>query len=152
MFIWIARLVHKPRVFNEASSIFFRSTVLPAFWVDNMEQSNLHDKLFSRGSVTPPREPPTHLDSLFQSITTHGNSAPATPSMIADDDTSAPAASTTPADRQSALLSLLYPAATSIPAIRPLQQSPPASSIRSGQSPSNNSETQGKILLEQLMG
>ncbi|KAG1723886.1 hypothetical protein EDB19DRAFT_1897994 [Suillus lakei] len=124
-------------------------------------QSNLHDKLFSRGSVTPPREPfptttpPTHLDSLFQSITTqnpHGNSAPATPSMIADDDASthsAPALSTTPADRQSALLSLLYPAATFHSQQIP---SPPASSIRSGQSPSNNSETQGKILLEQLMG
>ncbi|KAG1835694.1 hypothetical protein EV424DRAFT_1358313 [Suillus variegatus] len=114
-----------------------------------MEQSNLHDKLFSRGSATPPPPPSTYLDSLFQSATSHGNSAPATPSM---DDTSAPAVSTSPADRQSALLSLLYPAATSIPAIRPLQQSPPASSIRSGQSPSNNSETQGKILLEQLMG
>jgi hypothetical protein len=121
-----------------------------------MEQSNLHDKLFSRGSVTPP--PSTHLDSLFQSITTHGNSAPATPSMIADDDPApAPAVSTSPADRQSALLSLLYPAATSTSTMRPLQHSqqipsPPASSIRSGQSPSNSSETQGKILLEQLMG
>lgn len=80
--------------------------------------------------------------------------------MITDDDASthsAPAVSTTPADRQSALLSLLYPAASSVSSLRPLQQSqqipsPPASSIRSGQSPSNNSETQGKILLEQLMG
>ncbi|KAG1749037.1 uncharacterized protein EDB91DRAFT_1112153 [Suillus paluster] len=150
-------------------------------------QSNLHDKLFSRGSATPPPSsqpfpitqstssttttPPTttHLDSLFQSITTqqipHGNSAPATPSMIADDDASTHSApvSTTPADRQSALLSLLYPAATSLTATRPLQPSsgpimpqqvpsPPASSIRSGQSPSNTSEAQGKILLEQLMG
>jgi hypothetical protein len=152
---------------------------------------SLHDKLFSRATGTPPPpssfsinqqtqptsstsspSPATHLDSLFQSIATqqnttapHGNSAPPTPSMIADDATSTHSApvSTTPADRQSALLSLLYPAATSAPTTRPLQapagplisqqvQTPPAQSSRSGQSPSNISESPGKILLEQLMG
>jgi hypothetical protein len=153
----------------------------------------LHDKLFSRVTSTPPPSsfsinqpqpqpqttsstsspsPPTHLDSLFQSIATqqntttvvHGNSAPPTPGMVADDAASNHSVpiSTTPADRQSALLSLLYPAATSAPTTRPLQpstgpiisqvQTPPAPSARSGQSPSNNGESQGKILLEQLMG
>lgn len=153
---------------------------------------SLHDKLFSRGTVTPPppssfsinqsqpqsqsqsqpqtaslTSSPTHLDSLFHSIasqqnTTHVNSAPPTPGMAVDDAASnhSPPVSTTPADRQSALLTLLYPAATTT---RPLQpstaplisnqvQTPPAQSARSGQSPSNNSESQGKILLEQLMG
>ena len=48
------------------------------------------------------------------------------------------------ADRQSALLSLLYPAASSLPKQIP---TPPTS-----QPPdSNTSESQGKILLEQLM-
>ncbi|KAH0830388.1 hypothetical protein J3R83DRAFT_1782 [Lanmaoa asiatica] len=79
--------------------------------------------------------------------------------MPASDPASTPSSSSA-ADRQSALLSLLYPAATSVPAhpsaISPPQQqqipTPPASSSqRSGQSPSNNSESQGKILLEQLM-
>ncbi|KAF8558471.1 hypothetical protein OG21DRAFT_1405181 [Imleria badia] len=56
------------------------------------------------------------------------------------------------ADRQSALLSLLYPAATVIAPHNQQIPTPPASSEqRSGQSPSNSSETQGKILLEQLM-
>lgn len=63
-----------------------------------------------------------------------------------------PLSASSAADRQSALLSLLYPAATSLTAVAPQQQqqqipTPPAS----GQSPSNSSETQGKILLEQLM-
>ena len=176
-----------PHVFNEAGSVQFCVSDLNTCIMDA-----LHNKLFSRGTSTPPPpssfsinqpqpqptsstsspSPATHLDSLFQSITsqqttaaTHGNSAPPTPAMPADDvasNHSAPV-STTPADRQSALLSLLYPAATSAPTTRPLQpptgplisqqvQTPPAQSARSGQSPSNNSESQGKILLEQLMG
>ncbi|KAG6331224.1 hypothetical protein ID866_7865 [Astraeus odoratus] len=153
--------------------------------------ANLHEQLFSRGSATPPLPPqsqlfainqpqsssssPNHLDSLFQSITAQqinesiqqgSNSAPATPSiaMSANED-GAPASSplaATPAERQSALLSLLYPAASSVPAMSqaplgpappPTQQvpTPPSSSQRTGQSPSNSSEAQGKILLEQLM-
>ncbi|KAH7914946.1 hypothetical protein BJ138DRAFT_1078241 [Hygrophoropsis aurantiaca] len=151
--------------------------------------TNLHDQLFSRGSLTPPaiqsqlfamNQPqsssssPNHLDSLFQGITSqhqssvpqhpYGNSAPATPSVGANDDaasvSSAPVASSV--DRQSALLSLLYPAASSVPTVTripppaapPASQqipTPPAPSQRSGQSPSNSSESQGKILLEQLM-
>ncbi|EIW85394.1 hypothetical protein CONPUDRAFT_118217 [Coniophora puteana RWD-64-598 SS2] len=149
-----------------------------------------HENLFSRGSVTPPpvqshfaiglpqpNGSPNPIDSLFQGITNnlhlqnnlppnpYGNSAPATPSMPNNDDsTSVGAPVTTAADRQSALLSLLYPnapptaSATSralpaVPSSQLAQQNPtpPASSQRSGQSPSNNSETQGKILLEQLM-
>ena len=139
------------------------------------------DQLFSRASVTPPPPPPppppvthstspSHIDALFQSIQIPpsnpqgNNSAPATPALPAFDPASTPSSHPLPpssaADRQSALLSLLYPAATSVPAHaslipQPSQQqipTPPASSSqRSGQSPSNNSETQGKILLEQLM-
>ncbi|KAI9569057.1 hypothetical protein HD554DRAFT_2255678 [Boletus coccyginus] len=80
------------------------------------------------------------------------NSAPATPAVDSPNTANVPAASA--ADRQSALLSLLYPAATSIPAhasVVPQIPTPPASSHRSGQSPPNASESQGKILLEQLM-
>lgn len=83
--------------------------------------------------------------------TPHGNnSAPATPAIPA---TTPPVLPSSAADRQSALLSLLYPAATAVPAhpaiVAPHQQipTPPAS----GQSPSNTSESQGKILLDQLM-
>ncbi|KAI6043065.1 hypothetical protein EDC04DRAFT_2866440 [Pisolithus marmoratus] len=120
---------------------------------------------------------PNHLDSFFQSIATQqisdssstltSNSAPATPAMATNDDT-APAGSAstaTTAERQSALLSLLYPAAGSNPvppsshppamAAPPAPQevpTPPASSQRTGQSPSNSSEAQGKFLLDQLMG
>ncbi|KAF9239664.1 hypothetical protein BU15DRAFT_87964 [Melanogaster broomeanus] len=152
--------------------------------------STLHE-LFSRGSsATPPlvsqshlfamnqpqppsSSPPSHIDSLFQSITSQqiaasnpqgNNSAPATPSMTANED-GAPGSSSanSASDRQSALLSLLYPAATSVAASThpptfagpPVAQqipTPPASASKgSGQSPSNNSETQGKILLDQLM-
>jgi len=149
--------------------------------------ANLHEQLFSRGSATPPLAPqshsfairsssssPNHLDSLFHSIsaqqitesTLHGgsNSAPATPSMAANDD-AAPTGSSPPptaAERQSALLSLLYTSASAAPAssqapplpAAPQQVSPPpppSSSQRAGQSPPNNSEAQGKFLLEQLM-
>ncbi|KAH7918211.1 hypothetical protein BV22DRAFT_1200056 [Leucogyrophana mollusca] len=151
--------------------------------------TNLHDQLFSRGSATPPpasqsqlfaiNQPhsssssPNHLESLFHSIGgqrqpepshPYGNSAPATPNMSANDDAASTSSApvTTSVDRQSALLSLLYPAASSLPAAgrapapaaQPVSQqipTPPASSQRSGQSPSNSSESQGKILLEQLM-
>ncbi|KAG9318257.1 hypothetical protein JVU11DRAFT_339 [Chiua virens] len=100
------------------------------------------------------------MDSDMASPIEH-NSAPATPAMPQNDSQLLPPSSA--ADRQSALLSLLYPAATSVPPIANIlpppphqlhQQipTPPASgSQRSGQSPSNSSETQGKILLEQLM-
>jgi hypothetical protein len=115
--------------------------------------------------------PSNHIDSLFQGITSQqlatsnpqgNNSAPATPTMTANHDgplANSPANSA--ADRQSALLSLLatsVPASTHLPPFTgpPASQQLPttsasSSSQRSGQSPSNNSETQGKILLEQLM-
>ncbi|KIK98818.1 hypothetical protein PAXRUDRAFT_823420 [Paxillus rubicundulus Ve08.2h10] len=160
--------------------------------MERAQPVSLHEQLFSRGrSATPPlssqsqlfamnqpqpasSSPSNHIDSLFQSITSQqlatsnpqgNNSAPATPTMTANEDgplANSPANSAV--DRQSALLSLLYPAAASVPASThlPPLASPPASqqvpttsasssSQRSGQSPSNNSETQGKILLEQLM-
>ncbi|KAF8136086.1 hypothetical protein EV363DRAFT_1318702 [Boletus edulis] len=92
------------------------------------------------------------------------NSAPPTPAMQHQDHRSSSSSSSpSAADRQSALLSLLYPAASTLPAQltlppppQPPQQQqiptpPTSSSQRSGQSPSNSSETQGKILLEQLM-
>ncbi|KAF9228665.1 hypothetical protein BS17DRAFT_812632 [Gyrodon lividus] len=151
--------------------------------------SSLHEQLFSRGSATPPlpsqsqlfamnqpqptsSSPPSYIDSLFQSITSQqqaalnpkgNNSAPATPSMTANEEGSASAGSsaTSAADRQSALLSLLaatsvaasthLPPLTGPPASQQIPTPPASSSQRSGQSPSNNSETQGKILLEQLM-
>lgn len=119
---------------------------------------------------------PNNIDSLFQSIaaqqisesssTLTSNSAPATPTMATNED-NGPAGSTSAAsaaERQSALLSLLYPAAGSNP-VPPSSQppsmsappapqqvpTPPTSSQRTGQSPSNSSEAQGKFLLEQLM-
>ncbi|KAL4065366.1 hypothetical protein J3A83DRAFT_4375900 [Scleroderma citrinum] len=145
--------------------------------------ANLHEQLFSRGSATPPLPPqsqpfainsssssPNHIESLFQPISPQqiseliplggSNSAPATPSMSANDDPTGSSPPPTAAERQSALLSLLYPSASSAPVssqVPPLpappQQvpTPPSSSQRAGQSPPNNSEAQGKILLEQLM-
>ncbi|KIK24967.1 hypothetical protein PISMIDRAFT_97707 [Pisolithus microcarpus 441] len=119
---------------------------------------------------------PNNIDSLFQSIaaqqisesssTLTSNSAPATPTVATNED-NGPAGSTSAAsaaERQSALLSLLYPAAGSNP-VPPSSQppsmsappapqqvpTPPTSSQRTGQSPSNSSEAQGKFLLEQLM-
>lgn len=82
--------------------------------------------------------------------------------MPADAEAPLAGTRTTAAERQSALLSLLYPATSSAipasqapvhPAPPPAQQepTPPASVQRTGQSP-NTSETQGKLLLEQLMG
>lgn len=118
---------------------------------------------------------PNQIDSLFHNLSappvqqpgkvggnTYGNSVPTTPIMSRTDDSmssslSAPNNST--ADRQSALLSLLgtVPAGANTRSAAgagpPLPQqvpTPPGSSQRSGASP-NNSESQGKILLEQLM-
>ncbi|KAI6126276.1 hypothetical protein EV401DRAFT_2207222 [Pisolithus croceorrhizus] len=119
---------------------------------------------------------PNNLESLFQSIAVQQisessstltlNSAPATPAMATNED-NGPAGSTSvvsAAERQSALLSLLYPAAGSNPvpsssqppsvSAPPAPQqvpTPPTSAQRTGQSPSNSSEAQGKFLLEQLM-
>ena len=142
--------------------------------------ANFHEQLFSRGSATPPlpsqsqlfainssSSSPNQLDSLFQSISTsdsipHGgsNSAPATPSMAMHEDGGPTGSSPPPtsAEKQSALLSLLYPSASSAPPssqvplpATPQQVSTPPTAHRTGPSPPNSSETQGKILLEQLM-
>ncbi|KAF7295306.1 hypothetical protein MIND_01069900 [Mycena indigotica] len=135
--------------------------------------------LFSRGS-TPPiasQQPPqpfvgppphessnSHIDSLFHQLNASASSTdqqseaysgPATPITSNDEQTpQAPASiSSSNADRQSALLSLLggAPATTRAPPANPQQvPTPPSASTRSGASPTHN-ETQGKILLEQLM-
>lgn len=138
-------------------------------------------QLFTMNPANQPKSSsssPNNLESLFQSIASQqmsepsstftSNSAPATPAMATTtSEDSAPPGSTSTvstADRQSALLSLLYPAAGSNPVHQSSQPplmpappapqqvpTPPASSGRTGQSPSNSSEAQGKILLEQLM-
>jgi hypothetical protein len=111
--------------------------------------------------------------SQRDSSDTYGNSEPATPVMsLADESISSTSVQgVTTTDRQSALLNLLgsvsartgAAAAQSQPQPQPQPQpqsqsqsqsqqipTPPASSQRSGASPPNN-ESQGKILLEQLM-
>lgn len=126
----------------------------------------------------PHHTPPNQIDSLFHNLsaqsdiqnTYDSNSAPTTPVVPLADDTISSSASVpnnSASDRQSALLSLLGapsaasaaaargPPPASAPAPAPAQMpqqvpTPPGSSQRSGTSPSHN-ETQGKILLEQLM-
>ncbi|KAJ7197192.1 hypothetical protein GGX14DRAFT_471760 [Mycena pura] len=129
---------------------------------------------FSRGSTPPlPSQPQfsashdtsnTQIDSLFHHLSSsadyqpemyHDNSGPATPVTSNDEQpVSSPMSNTTNADRQSALLSLLSSAPANprtAPAPNPQQvPTPPSASTRSGASPTHN-ETQGKILLEQLM-
>lgn len=92
-----------------------------------------------------------------QSSDAYTSSAPVTPSMSLTDEPLNSAASVPNAgssDRQSALLSLLGGTAPVRPAVgasAPQQvPTPPGSSQRSNASPNHN-ETQGKILLEQLM-
>ncbi|KDQ60636.1 hypothetical protein JAAARDRAFT_31601 [Jaapia argillacea MUCL 33604] len=117
---------------------------------------------------------PNHLDSLFHNLNSSGgaasgsnfggapanHSAPATP-LSSITAASAPSVSSaqgvSAADRQSALLSLLGSVGGSNQAASsggppPPQQvpTPPGSAQRSG--PSSSSESQGKFLLEQLMG
>lgn len=109
-----------------------------------------------------------HLGPVTGSL--YGNPAHATSNMSLHDDAvsssgSAPTNHPT-ADRQSALLSLLGtvsnpsgsvrgPSANAPPPPPPPQPqqvpTPPGSSQRSGNSPGNDNETQGKYLLEQLM-
>ncbi|KAJ7582598.1 hypothetical protein C8J56DRAFT_955205 [Mycena floridula] len=141
--------------------------------MDNRAQTSLHSDLFSRGS-TPPQVQPQYglssvnnasssqLDSLFQNISSSeqqlqqnlsenimfGNSTPTTPSMsIIDEPVPSPTTST---DRQNALLSLLHHRQAAQAAPQQVPTPPGSASQRSGASPTHN-ETQGKILLEQLM-
>jgi hypothetical protein len=113
---------------------------------------------------------PNQIDSLFHhlsSTTDHHsepylNSTPTTPIMTSSDEQpqqqqqpQVPASISTSsnADRQSALLSLLGGPANPRGAtnVNPQQvPTPPSASSRSNASPTHN-ETQGKILLEQLM-
>ncbi|KAJ7632208.1 hypothetical protein FB45DRAFT_911811 [Roridomyces roridus] len=119
---------------------------------------------------TPPNQTPNQIDSLFHHLSAsssvdhqsepYTSSTPSTPVMSSNDEQpQQPAASisssSTNADRQSALLSLLSPPTnTRVPAAvvtNPQQvPTPPSASGRSDASPTHN-EAQGKILLEQLM-
>ncbi|KAF7311567.1 hypothetical protein MKEN_01059300 [Mycena kentingensis (nom. inval.)] len=129
---------------------------------------NTRADLFSRGSTPPPSSQPqpqqfghthessnTQIDSLFQHLSPPDDSyqsGPTTP--ITSNDEQTPPAPNSNADRQTALLSLLSgpaPATARAPPANPQQvPTPPSASSRSGTSPTHN-ETQGKILLEQLM-
>ncbi|KAJ7074239.1 hypothetical protein C8F01DRAFT_1099751 [Mycena amicta] len=139
---------------------------------------NNRSDLFSRGSTPPvvsqqqPQFSPSHegsnshIDSLFHHLSASASSTdhqsdvysgPATPITSNDEQTppAPPSISSSNADRQSALLSLLSgpTGTTRPPPINPQQvPTPPSASTRSGSgaSPTHN-ETQGKILLEQLM-
>lgn len=103
---------------------------------------------------------PTQPSAQGTDNTHTASSAPVTPVMALTDGpspaASAPAA--TASDRQSALLSLLGgpavssrpPAQASNPSLPTQVPTPPGSSQRSNASPGHN-ESQGKILLEQLM-
>ncbi|KAJ7470309.1 hypothetical protein FB451DRAFT_1253314 [Mycena latifolia] len=145
--------------------------------MDNRANNPIQD-LFSRGS-TPPIAPqpslqqqyshsqnasPNQIDSLFHHLSSSSehqpetyNSAPSTPIMSSNDEQPpvSSVSTSTNADRQSALLSLFSApvnvntrgAAASNPQQVP---TPPSASTRSEASPTH-SETQGKILLEQLM-
>jgi hypothetical protein len=144
-----------------------------------MDRSNLHD-LFSRGSTPPISQsqhqlfgpPPSHIESLFHGLNapsdqqstasgnTYASSEPATPSMSQSDD---PITSSNVSTAESALLSLLGsvssvgttatsgPGSTVTGAQAQVLATLPGAPRGSGASPPNNNESQGKILLEQLM-
>lgn len=127
--------------------------------VDNSSPNEL-DNLFHH--ISAPHEQQQQIQQQpqvhsVQSSDAYSTSAPVTPSMSLTDEPLSSAASvpnSSSADRQSALLSLLGGAAPVRPAVgssAPQQvPTPPGSSQRSNASPNHN-ETQGKILLEQLM-
>ncbi|KAJ6618338.1 hypothetical protein B0H10DRAFT_2030437 [Mycena sp. CBHHK59/15] len=151
--------------------------VFPPVTMDNRANNPIQD-LFSRGSTPPVQQSlqqqypnphnasPNEIDSLFHHLSSSSdhqhqqssaylNSAPSTPVMSSNDEQppSSSVSTSTNADRQSALLSLLGgPANPRGPVATNPQQvpTPPSSATRSGASPTHN-ETQGKILLEQLM-
>ncbi|KAL4268655.1 Enhancer of mRNA-decapping protein 4 WD40 repeat region domain-containing protein [Pleurotus pulmonarius] len=119
--------------------------------------SNQIDSLF-HNIASPPADSqqPTNQN---QGPNVYGNSEPATPSLSLSEEPVASSVSSvsnsTAAERQNALLSLLgNPSSNRSNASTASQAqqvpTPPGSSQRSGASPSHN-ETQGKILLEQLM-
>ncbi|THV07877.1 hypothetical protein K435DRAFT_772233 [Dendrothele bispora CBS 962.96] len=118
----------------------------------NVSPTNKIDSLFQHLSTSSPSEHSSHQHSASANQSTtdlpDSGSIPTTPIMaISDELVSVPNP-----DRQSALLSLLGNVSSSAP-VGPLPQqipTPPGSSHRSGASPNHN-ETQGKILLEQLM-
>ncbi|KAI0064686.1 hypothetical protein BV25DRAFT_1799983 [Artomyces pyxidatus] len=121
-----------------------------------------------------PSSSPTHVESLFHNLSAPGqssagnpssfanppptnNSAPATPVSItaqsASSQTSAPTNASTES-RQSALLSLLGTVSPSTNAPSAPQQqnpTPPNASHRSAPANNNESQAQGRFLLEQLM-
>ncbi|KAF5373132.1 hypothetical protein D9758_001691 [Tetrapyrgos nigripes] len=122
----------------------------------NAQPPNQIDSLFQHLSSSSPSESSHQQQpsSSTQSATDFSDSLSTSPPMaVSDEQVSTP---TSNADRQSALLSLLggAPSAPVVPGPQQTQPqqmpTPPGSSQRSGASPTHN-ETQGKILLEQLM-
>ncbi|KAK7440206.1 hypothetical protein VKT23_017148 [Stygiomarasmius scandens] len=121
----------------------------------NVSPSNKIDSLFRNLSSSSPADSTQQQPaSSTQSTADISDSLPTTPVMAISDEPASAPVSNTNTDRQSALLSLLgNPPSASVVAGPQLPQqipTPPGSSHRSGASP-NHSETQGKILLEQLM-
>jgi hypothetical protein len=131
--------------------------------LSNNSSPNQIDSLFHNLSTPADQQKPQH-QSANTTTDNYGSSSPVASVMSLTDEPITSSASTsnaTAADRQSALLSLLGgPSSASNPRNAAMgaagsslpQQvpTPPGSSQRSGSSPTHN-ETQGKILLEQLM-
>ncbi|KAJ6547097.1 hypothetical protein B0H19DRAFT_1163992 [Mycena capillaripes] len=146
------------RANNSIQDLFSRGATPPIAPQPSLQQySNPHDSA------------PNQIDSLFHHLSsssdhqseTYLNSAPVSPVMTSSDDQQqpqqqqqqVPPSTSSNADRQSALLSLLGGPANPRGAagVNPQQvPTPPSASTRSNASPTHN-ETQGKILLEQLM-
>ncbi|KAJ6500470.1 hypothetical protein C8R45DRAFT_863011 [Mycena sanguinolenta] len=149
------------RANNQITDLFSRGSTPPPASQPPLQQQ-----------YSNPHNPPSQIDSLFHHLGSSSehqpdsylNSAPTTPIMTSSDEQqpqqqqppqqAPPSISTSNADRQSALLSLLSGPANpprSGPGANPQQvPTPPSASSRSNASPTHN-ETQGKILLEQLM-
>jgi hypothetical protein len=127
--------------------------------------TNQIDSLFNNITPSSSQQPLAGLGGG----NSYGNSDPATqnaPSTFDDPNSASTATQNNPVpdrERQNALLSLLGSVSSTntqgqagaAPAAQPMPQqvpTPPGSSQRSGPSPNDsNTETQGKILLEQLM-
>lgn len=159
---------------NALHDLFSRGSTPP------IPQSQQQQQQYNVGASHPSNvTSPTQIDSLFQNLSSssdqvhqqqhssgqvldaYSNASPTTSSLsLMDEPTSANISVTnsTTAERQSALLSLLggpsstntRTAAVAGPQLPQQVPTPPGSSQRSNASPTHN-ETQGKILLEQLM-
>ncbi|KAF7338662.1 hypothetical protein MVEN_02092700 [Mycena venus] len=155
------------RTNNQIPDLFSRGSTPPITSQPSLQQqySNSHnaspnqiDSLFHHLSSSTEHQPESYL-----------NSAPLTPAMTSSDEHQEPqqqqqqqppqqvppsVSTASNADRQSALLSLLSgptnPPRAAVGANPQQVPTPPSASTRSNASPTHN-ETQGKILLEQLM-